>query len=115
MKNLVRLGMALCAVVGFSALVGGQAVGASPTKSYLGVYEALNQAVTSFSIGFTVPHYTCTATNDDLAAYTNTFDEDNGSQSAFNGGFVQLGCTSKKKPVLTPFSRSTGPIRLPRT
>jgi hypothetical protein len=102
MKNLVRLGMALGAMVGFSALVGTQAVGASQAKSYLGVYEALNQAVTEFSVGFTVPHYTCTATNDNLAAYANTFDQDNGSQGAFNGGFVQLGCTSKKKPALTP-------------
>jgi hypothetical protein len=102
MKNLVRFGMALSTVLGVSALVGTQAVGASPTKSYLGVYEALNQTVTEFSVGFTVPHYTCTATNDNVAAYANTFDEDNGSQGAFNGGFVQLGCNSKKKPVLTP-------------
>jgi hypothetical protein len=100
MKNLIRIGVALSATVGFSALLGAQAVGASPTRSYLGVYEALNQTATSVSVGFTVPHYKCTSAKEVVDVYTNTYDETVGGPDAFDGGFVQLGCNSKEKAVI---------------
>ena len=102
MKKLVRVGVALSAMVGFSALLGAQSVGASPKKSYLADWEALNQTVTSFSVGFTVPHYTCTATDDTVDVYANAYDETQGTSSSFDGGFVDLGCNSKKSAVITP-------------
>jgi hypothetical protein len=108
MKNLVRFGLALSTVVGVSALVGTQAVGASPTKSYLGVYEALNQTVTSLNIEFTVPKFKCESANDAVDAYANTFDQTPGNPDAFDGGFVQLSCSAAKKPVITPFLEADG-------
>jgi hypothetical protein len=102
MKKLVRVGVALSATVGFSALLGAQAVGASPQKSYLADWEALNQTVTSFTVGFTVPHYTCTATNDAVDVYANAYDQTSATSDSFDGGFVELGCNSKKSPVITP-------------
>ena len=36
---------------------------------------------------------------------------DNGGQNAFNGGFVQLGCNSKDKPVLTPALEIDGSLQ----
>ncbi len=102
MKNLIRIGVALGATVGFSALVGAQSASAASAKSYLGVYEALNQTVTQFSIGFTVPKFTCTAVNDAVDAYANAFDETPGTSDTFDGGLLQLSCNTKLKPVLTP-------------
>jgi hypothetical protein len=99
MKKLFRLGVALSAVVGFSALLGTQAAGASPPKSYLADWEALNQTVTSFTLSFKIPQYTCTATNDAVNMYANSYDQTGGS---FDGGFVYLGCSSQKKAVITP-------------
>lgn len=102
MKNLVRIGVALCATVGFSALVGVQSASAKPAKSYLAVYSALNQTVTEFSVGFTVPKFKCMAANDAVDAYANAFDETPGTSDPYDGGFLQLSCSTKLKPVLTP-------------
>jgi hypothetical protein len=113
MKNLIRIGVALSATVGFSALLGSQAVGASPTKSYLGVYEALNQTVTSVSVGLTVPHYKCTSAKEVVDVYTNTYDETVDTSDSFDGGFVQLGCSSNDKPVITPILEVDGSYSVP--
>ena len=107
MNNLARIGVALSATVGFSAL-GVQSAGAAPTKSYLGVYEALNQTVTSLNIEFTVPKFKCESANDAVDAYANTFDQTPGNPDAFDGGFVQLSCSAAKKPVITPFLEADG-------
>ena len=113
MKKTARLGLVLSATVGFSALLGAQAVGASPTKSYLGVYEALNQTVTTVSVGFTVPHYTCTSAKQVIDVYENTYDETVASSDSFDGGFVQLGCSSKDKAVIIPALEVDGTYTLP--
>jgi hypothetical protein len=108
MKNLVRIGVALSAAVGFSALVGAQSASAAPKKSYLGVYQALNQTVSEFSVGFTVPKFKCTAANDAIDIYANAFDDSPGTPGTFDGAFVQLSCTTKLKPVVTPILEVDG-------
>jgi hypothetical protein len=108
-------GTMLAVVVSMSVLAGVSSAGAATKPSYLGIYEALNQTVTTVSVDFTVPNYSCGAKNDAVDAYTNTFDKSPEVNSAFNGGFVQLGCdhNGATKPVVTSFLEIDGTYSAP--
>jgi peptidase A4-like protein len=113
MGTLGRVGVALAALLGFTALLGAQTAGASKPKSDLAVYQALNQTLTSFGVQFTVPKYTCTATNDSVNAYADAFDTASANPNAFDGAYVQLDCTTKKRPLIVPFLEVDGTFTQP--
>jgi hypothetical protein len=113
MRGIIRVGVVAAAALGSTAFFGAQMAGAAKTPSYLGVYQATNVAVTSMSVEFSVPHFTCTAPNEFLSAYADTFDQSNGSQTAFDGGYVQIGCTDTKKAVIYPLLQVNGAYTQP--
>jgi Peptidase A4 family len=108
MGTLGRVGVALAALLGFTSLLGAQTAGASKPKSDLAIYQALNQTITSFDLQFTVPKYTCTAPKDSVNAYADSLDTASANPNAFTGAYVQLDCTTTKKPVIVPLFEVDG-------
>jgi len=102
MRGMIRVGVVAAAALGSTAFLGTQVAGAAKPASNLGVYEAVGAPVSSMSVEFTVPHYTCTAPNEWVSAYADTFDSANGGESAFDAGYVQLSCNSAKQAVIYP-------------
>jgi hypothetical protein len=108
MGHLGRVVIALTALFGFTAVVGMQSAGASQPKSDLAVYESLNQSVNSFGLQFTVPKYTCSATNDAVNGYADSFDPASSAPFAYNGAYVQMACSKTKKAVIYPLLEVEG-------
>lgn len=108
MGRMIRVGVVAAAALGSTAFLGAQVAGAAKPASNLAVYEAINQPVSSVNLQFTVPHYTCTATNDGVSAYADTFDQANGGEFAFDGAYVELDCTSAKKAIIYPLLEIDG-------
>ncbi len=113
MRMQFRTGFVAAGTVTLLALVGTPA-GASQTKSPLADYEVLNQAVTSMSVQFTVPTYTCAASDDAVNAYADTFDQANGGEFAFTGAYAFLGCTTSKKPKIEATLEMDGTYSFPK-
>jgi hypothetical protein len=108
-RGMGRIGVAALAA---SALAVGLVAAAAPagatqSKSYLGVYQALNQLVTSLSEDAVVPNYTCKKA-DQVDIYANVFDQDGGSPGAFDGAFLGLACAKGNVPELVPYLEVDG-------
>jgi hypothetical protein len=116
MLHPLRLGLA-GALAGSFLLAGVMATpagahGSKPTDSDLAVYNANTEPVSTISVQVTVPTYTCKKA-DQVALYTNTFDEDGPGEFPFSGPSMDLACGKKSVPVVESSLEVAGTTTFP--